>query len=376
MQVIVLGGGYAGLTLVRELEAVVSADVNLTLVDERESHLVQHLLHRTVRVPSLADRLLIPFEEVLSRTTHRQARVTGIDYDRRVVELTDGTLTYDICLVCLGGTTAFHGLSGVETHATPLKRPSHAQEIRTTFDSLLETGGRVIVGGAGLSGIQLAGELAELAVGADTPPEILLLEEAQTVAPTFSETFQMAIREELDARGVDVWTGQRVVRADTERVTLASGTELDYDQFVWTGGIRGQDALAGERPVVRATLRLDDRLFGLGDAVRVIDADGAAVPATAQAAIGQAAVGATNVDRLVRYLQDGSGFEPLLKQYRQQSPGWVVSVGDGTVAQVGPSVLQGLPARTLKTTLGARYIGSLGQVENALGYVRETFDGR
>lgn len=376
MHVVVLGGGYAGLTLVRKLETTLDGTVDLTLVDERETHLVQHLLHRTVRKPSLVDRLLVPFEEALTRATHRQTRVTSIDYDRQVVNLADGTLPYDVCAVCLGARAAFYGLPGVKQYATPFKRPIHARQIRTTFETLLETGGRVVVAGAGLSGIQLAGELAELAATADTAPEILLLEEQETVAPTFTPQFQTALHEELDARGVDVRTGQQVVRADEESVGLASGATLDYDQFVWTGGIQGQDALAGERPIVRADLRLAGRTFGLGDAVRVIDADGSVVPASAQTAVGQAAVTTTNIEQLVTHLQDERAFEPRLAQYRQHSRGWVVSVGDGTVAQVGPTVLRGLPAHALKTTIGAQYISSVGTVGNAIEYARKTFKSK
>jgi NADH dehydrogenase len=371
MHVVVLGGGYAGVTLTRRLERSLP-DADITLVDERETHLVQHLVHRAIRRPDLGDRLAIPFEEILSRATHRRARVTGIDRDRQTVSLADGHLDYDVVALCLGAETAFYGLPGVESHATPLKRLAHAATIREAFERVCETGGRAVVGGAGLSGIQTAGELAERA--ADAPAEVVLLEQADSVAPSFPEPFQQAVAEELAARGVEVRTGVTVERADAETVVTDDG-DIASDQFVWTGGIRGPDALARDRPQVRATLRLDDRAFALGDAARVVDADGTAVPATAQAAIGEAETAATNIGRLVGHLRDDEGFEPRLAQHRHDARGWVVSVGDGTVAQVGSSVLRGAPARALKTSIGGGYMGRIGAIENAARYVHESVHG-
>jgi NADH dehydrogenase len=371
MHVVVLGGGYAGVTLTKRLEQSLPTGVSLTLVDERETHLVQHLVHRAIRTPSLGDRLSIPFDELLSRATFRQARVTDIDRSQQTVTLPNDRLEYDLLAVALGARTAFYRLPGVEAHATPLKRLDHAATVREEFETVAERGGRVVVGGAGLSGVQAAGELAELAADASADPEVVVLEQAPSVAPSFPGSFQTAVTEELAARGVDVRTGTTVRRADEETIALADGS-VDYDQFLWTGGIRGPPPLGANRQEVRATLRLDDRAFALGDAARVVDAEGTAVPATAQSAVQQAETVATNVGRLLAHLRDGSGFEPRLTRYRHDSRGWVVSVGDGTVAQVGSSVLRGAPARALKTTIGGGYMGMIGAVDNAVEYVRDS----
>jgi len=371
MHVAVLGAGYAGVALVNKLEESLPPEVEITLVDESESHLVQHLLHRVVRKPSLSEKLTIPIEELLTRAEHKQAHATDIDADNRKITFEDGSMEYDVGAVCLGAQTAFYGLPGVEANSTPLKRLKHAECIREEFAAVREAGGRVIVGGAGLSGVQVAGELAEMAREADTDPEVLLLEQREQVAPTFPGRFQNAVADELDNRGVTVHTGRAVERADEETVELVDGTELAYDQFVWTGGIAGQEPFRGDRPEVRADLRLADGTFGLGDAVRVVDANGEPVPATAQTAVRQADVAARNIERIVENAD--SGFQPRLARYRYSSLGWLVSVGDGTVAQVGPSVLRGKSAKALKTTVGAGYLSSVGAVENATEFVRSKF---
>jgi NADH dehydrogenase len=410
MRIAVLGAGYAGLTLARRLERKLPAGVEIVLVNDSPTHLVQHELHRVVRRPSLADGITVELAAVLDHAVVREAVVAGIDPEARTVELESGaSIRYDVGAVCLGAETAFYDLPGVEEHGTPLKRLPDAARIREDFLCLLGSGGsggpdgpgrssgsggRVVVGGAGLSGVQVAGELAALAreEGSREAIEVVLLEQAGSVAPDFPENFQAAVRAELDDSGIEVRTGAAVERATAETIVLTGGEELGYDQFVWTGGIRGPGALGGERPTVGNALQLDDRTFVVGDAARVVDADGAAVPASAAAAIREARTVAESIAGIVEHElatgRDGAGgergercrggrasgddvFGPRPEPFRFDAPGWLVSVGDGAVAQVGPSVVRGAAAKALKTTVGAGYLGSVGAIRNAADLVNE-----
>jgi NADH dehydrogenase len=371
MHVAVLGAGYAGVSLARKLERTLPDAVAITVVDERETHLVQHLVHRLVRHPSLADELTVPIADLLGRAQHRRARVTGFDPDAGAVELEDGNLSYDLGAVCLGAETAYYDVPGARDHGTPLKRVRHAERIRSDFLDVCDREGRAVVVGAGLSGVQVAGELADLAREEAAAAEVRLLEQLETVAPNFPENFQRAVGEELVDRGVRVETGRTVTGVDDDEVALADGDRLPYDQLVWTGGIAGGDATGGQRPVVRSDLRLGERTFAVGDAARVVDADGEPAPASAQTAVRQADVAATNLSRLVEFHRDGDDFEPRLDRYRYDELGWLVSIGDGTVAQVGPTVVRGGAAKALKTTVGAGYLASVGAVRNASEFVWE-----
>ncbi|NLV12005.1 NAD(P)/FAD-dependent oxidoreductase [Haloarcula argentinensis] len=372
MRVAVLGAGYAGLTLARKLEQTLPDSVSLVVVDEQTEHLVQHELHRVVRRPSLANEITVDLDEVLDCEI-RQARVTDVAPDEGTATL-DGseTLSYDVGAVCLGAQTAFYDLPGVREHATPLKRLDDAREIRERFHGLSD-GDRVVVGGAGLSGVQVAGELAEMREDSDI--EVLLLEQEDAVAPAFPASFQSAVHDALVDAGVTVRTGTGVAEADADAITLEDGSELAMNQFVWTGGIEGSPALDADRPVVRADLRLGESTFAVGDAARVVDSDGEAVPASAAAAIREARVAADNIGTLVEQSQGSHGeFQPRLTQYQFNVPGWLVSVGDDAVAKVGPSVLTGRAALALKTTVGAGYLGTVGAVQNAVDLVSEELD--
>lgn len=372
MHVLVLGGGYAGLVTARGLERRLPDDVDLTVVDDTGEHLVQHELHRVIRRPDLAEDIAIPLADLLDDAEVRRARVQGVDRDRRRVELDDGTLSYDVAAICLGAETAFFDLPGVEDHATPLKRLEHAATIREEFLEVVESGGgTVVVGGAGLAGVQVAGELSAFAreegVGDDV--RVLLIEQRDTVAPPFSGAFADAIQSELTELGVDVMTGTTVEGADEDVVSLADG-EVAYDQFVWTGGITGTAAMDGERPGVRAHLQVDERTFAVGDAAAVVDADGGSVPASAQAAVRAGRVAARNVASVVDGLHEGETTTVGLKRWRFTSAGWLVSVGDSAVAQVGPTVLRGDLASLAKAGVGVSYLARTGSYGSAAALLR------
>ncbi|WP_253736585.1 NAD(P)/FAD-dependent oxidoreductase [Halohasta salina] len=382
MHVVVLGAGYAGVTLTRKLESSLPAAVDLTLVDEHERHLVQHEVHRAIRRPSIVDAIEVPLDSLFDRAEIVTARIEDVDPEANRVVLDSGeTIDYDYAGLCLGADTADYGLPGVADYGLPLKSVDDAEAIRERALEAIDAGdeARFVVGGAGLSGVQVAGELATLAEeeGAADRIEIVVLEQLESVAPAFPAAFQDAVAEALAARGVEIRTETAVSEATDSTVETRherTGTErsVDYDLFVWTGGIGGAAAMAGDRPIVRADLRLTESTFALGDAARVVDADGEAVPASASAAIRAAPVAASNITRLVGWeLDDRTGFEPRMELFRFDVPGWIVSVGDGAVAQVGPKVVTGKPAKALKASVGAGYLTSVQAIRQATELVGE-----
>ncbi len=384
MRIVILGGGYAGITVTRRLERQLSEDVEIVLIDETGTHLVQHEVHRVVRRPELADILTFPLENLVSRATVRTARVTDLDTSEQTVtieptaveteetdkasESIDGeTLTYDYAAVCLGAETEFYGLEAVEEHAIGLKSVEEVTAIRER--ALESPEGNVIIGGAGFSGIQLAGELAALSTEEDLGLDITLVEQAERIAPGFDTPFADALDAELAARGVTVVTGVGIETADETSVTLENDTTLESDLFVWTGGIRGPAATAGNRLAVGADLRVDESTFVVGDGGRITDLEGVEAPATAQTAVRQARVAAANI-RLLAEREDP--MEPVeFETYTAETAGWVVSVGDGAVAQVGPVIVSGEPARATKAAIGASHLGSVGAICQASTLVAE-----
>lgn len=371
MRVVILGGGYAGLTVTRRLERQLADDVELVLVDDTGTHLLKHELHRIVRHPELADVLTMPLETVVSRATVRNARVTDIDTHEEVVTLDTTTgaeqLEYDFAAVCLGSETAFYGIESIKQHATPLKEITDAQTIRERVRT--SPGSDVVIGGAGFSGIQLAGELASLSAEESLDLAITLVERADRIAPMFVEPLARAIEDELDARDVAIETGVGVEHADETSVSLANGETLPADVFAWTGGIAGPQATDGDRRPVGADLRIDETTFAAGDVGEVTDQEGATAPASAQTAVRQARVVAENITRCIEAREREE--PPELERYTVDVPGWVVSVGDGAVAHVGPVVISGEPARAVKAFIVGSHLTSVGATRRASMMVAE-----
>ncbi|ERH06314.1 MAG: NADH dehydrogenase, FAD-containing subunit [Halonotius sp. J07HN4] len=385
MHAVVLGAGYAGVTLARKLEDALPPAADLTIVEESDTHLVQHEVHRAIRRPSITDAIEVPLESLFDRAAVVTARVESVDSETGEVTLDSGeTLDYDYGALCLGAETAFYDLPGVQEHGHTLKSVADAETIRERALEVIDTGepASVVVGGAGLSGVQVAGELATLAdeEGARERIDITLLEQRDSVAPAFPEAFQDAVADELAERDIEIHTQTAVTEATASAVTTqheATGDtdELAADLFVWTGGIAGAEAMAGDRPVVRRDLRLTESTFAVGDAARIVDADGEAVPASASAAIRAATPAAENIAALAEWeLAGGDGFEPELTPFRFNAPGWIVSVGDGAVAQVGPEVVTGKPAKAMKASVGAGYLSSIREVRKATELVGEELE--
>ena len=376
MRVLVLGGGYAGVVAVSRLERRLPDDVELLLVDERESHLIRHELHRVIRRPEFAETIQIPFDRILGRAEHLQGTVTGIDNDEsRVTVDGQGPLDYDAALLSFGAGPAYYDLDGVQANSIPLDSPEDALDIGTRMEDLLAAGdGRVVVGGGGLAGIQAAGELAALREQwGDSEVAITLLEQASRLAPQFEDGFDGRLQTALEELCVKVRTGSEIVSATEDGVELAGGNSLESDLFVWNGGIAGRPATSGQRPRVRADLRLDGETFAAGDAVSVIDVDGSPAPPSAQTAIRQAKVASTNIEKTVSARLNGESFRPRYDRYRDESFAWVVSVGDATMAKIGPQVVSGQPAKAIKSTVGVGYLSSAGAIREAISIAGEEF---
>lgn len=386
-RVVVLGAGYAGAGAVKRFEAVAPDDAELVWVSEHDYHLVLHEVHRVIRRPRVESKVTIPVSEVKSDDTEFvQGLVTGIDVDDRVVELADGEpVAYDYLLVALGSATAFYGIDGLEEHALTLKG---LEDARAIHDAVRTAAGeadrsdpaRILVGGAGLSGIQAAGEVAEWRDDNNAPVEIELVEGLDEVFPGNPEPLQRALRKRLVERDVEIRCGDFICSVDESTVTLGEdeadpAAELGYDVLVWTGGICGQPELSdvpldaddrsGRLHADTDFGTSDDRVFAVGDTALIEGSDGAATP-TAQAAWDAAEVAGRNLAHAV----EG---EPL-ETWTYVDKGTLVSVGEDAVAHdvavpgvapFLPKTFGGAPAKALKKTVACRWIADVASLSRA-----------
>ena len=368
--VVVLGSGYAGTGAIKRLESELDGEADLTWVSDVDHHLVLHESHRCIRNPDVKEKITFDVSEIKSPATRFvQGRVEAIDTDERVITLADdSTVEYDYLLVGIGSKTAFFGIEGLEEHALTLKS---LEDVLGIHDAVTEAAreaarndpAQVIVGGAGLSGIQSAGEIAEFRDKHRAPLEIHLVEGLDNVFPNNDPVVQAKLRKLLEEKDIEIHTGEFIGEVDDETVYVGDETELEYDVLLWTGGITGQDAAEtaavdkderSNRIEAASDFRTsDERVFALGDAA-LVDQPGQDNPAppTAQAAWQAAEVAGENIARAIRG-------EPLV-EWTHEDKGTLISVGSKAVAHnvkgVPMDTFGGPAAKALKKTVAARWI--------------------
>ncbi|WP_423747409.1 FAD-dependent oxidoreductase (plasmid) [Haladaptatus sp. SPP-AMP-3] len=386
-KITVLGSGYAGVAAVQSLEDELEEDTDIVWVSETNHHLVLHEVHRCIRDPAVREKVVIPVDDLKSAETEFvQGTVTGLDVDDRTVHV-DGeeSIDYDYCVVCLGSQTAFYGIDGLAEHALTLKNLGDALTIHQQVEAAAEDASdddpaQVVVGGAGLTGIQTAGEVAAFRDERDVPVEIRLIEMEDEIFPGHDHEFQGAIRNKLERMDIDTTTGATVSEVDDETIRFEDEDLLRYDVFVWAGGVRGDDALADvdidtehDRAYANSTFKTsDDRVLAIGDAALVEqDAEGGPLseqdaweavvnpdtddvpPPTAEAAMEEGEHVGENVARMI------DDREPVHWSYINK--GTLVSVGDEAVAHdilgIPLNTFSGPGARVLKKSISARWIG-------------------
>ena len=377
--VVVLGSGYVGAGAIKSLEEHLDGRATITWVSDVDYHLVLHESHRCIRDPSVREKITIPVEEIKSPSTRfRQGTVTNVDTDEQLVELEDSDdVEYDYLLVGIGSRTAFFGIDGLREHAHTLKSLDDALGIHDAIseaaaEATREDPATVVVGGAGLSGIQTAGEIAEYRDDFGAHVDIELVEGLDRVLPNSDPELQGALRKRLEAKDVNIHTGEFIGEVDEETVYVGDDTEMDYDVLIWTGGITGREAIENanvdkddrsNRVFADRTFETsDERVFALGDSALVDQPGDDPAPPTAQAAWQAAEVAGENLARRVNG-------QPLA-EWTHEDKGTVVSVGEQAVAhdvQFLPiSTFGGEPAKILKKGIAARWIADVSSLGRAV----------
>lgn len=318
-RVVVVGGGFAGLQLVHSLKG---APVDITLVDRRNHHLFQPLLYQVATTVLATSEIAWPIRRLYRNrpdVTTLLDEVLGVDRAARTVQLKSGeVLEYDTLVLATGARHAYFGRDDWESVAPGLKTLEDATTLRrrvllaferaelTNRTSELDAQLTFAIIGAGPTGVEMAGMIAELAHQV-LPPEfrkidtkrtrVLLVEAGPRVLPAFSEDLSAYAKSALEKLGVEVLTGKPVTAITEEGVTIGE-TFVPARTVMWAAGVQaspaakwlGIEADRAGRAVVGADLAIDSdpNIFVLGDTALVMQ-DGKPVPGIAPAAKQQGA---------------------------------------------------------------------------------------
>lgn len=312
--VVIIGGGFAGLWAVRGLA---SAKVRITLVDRGNHHLFQPLLYQVATAGLSAPNIAAPLRHILRRqknVTVLLGEVARLEPDAKRLHLGDGrTLDYDQLLLASGATHAYFGRDDWAAHAPGLKTLDDALEIRRRILTAFERAEAeddadaraawltFAIVGAGPTGVELAGTLAEIARHtlrgefrrADPRrARVLLLEAGPRVLSSFPESLSERARRQLEALGVEVRTGAPVRAIDGDGVQLGE-TRIAARTVLWAAGVAasplardlGVPLDRAGRVIVQSDLRVPGHpdIHIAGD-LAALQCDGKPVPGVAPAA--------------------------------------------------------------------------------------------
>ncbi len=311
-QVVIIGAGFGGLNAAKSLKNV---DVDITIIDRRNFHLFQPLLYQVASAALNPSDIAYPIRSVFRRQRNVRrivmGEVIGLDLDRRRVQLAEGAdVPFDYLVVASGATHSYFGNDQWSEFAPGLKTIEDALYIRRQILSAFEEAERhpdraaelltFVVVGAGPTGVEMAGAMAEIAVHAmsnefkhidPTSSRVVLVEGAPHVLPVYPEPLSMKAKRQLETLGVEVVTGSLVQGIDDAGVTLGDGTRIESETVLWAAGVKASQLgeLLGARldragrVVVEPDLSIPGRLnvFVIGDLATLPDVPGVA-PAAMQ----------------------------------------------------------------------------------------------
>jgi NADH:ubiquinone reductase (H+-translocating) len=402
-RILILGAGFGGLYCAIKLNKLLKhrKDIQLTLVDKKNYFQFSPLIHEVASGGLSRDNVVQPLRQMFRKNLPKiiETKVESIDTYKRKVFIAEGILEYDFLIIALGATNQFFSTQGAEAYALTLKEIKDAVLLRNrlihSYDKASKTQNnqrqkdllRVVVVGGGPTGVEVAGELADLAndellkAYPDIKKgdcEILLLQSADRLVPQAVEKFSNAVLKKLEKLGVNILCATRVNEVMPDGVVCNKETRINAGLVVWTAGVKANDVKINpdlpkdknNRINVESTLQLKDfpEVFVIGDQACLQDKEtGQPYPMRAQFASRQGKFVAKNINRL---LNGGK-----VKNFFYQDQGFIVSVGQWqAVADLYGFVFSGRLAWWIYRTIYLfKLVGLRNKVKVALDWTVNLF---
>lgn len=314
-RVVIIGAGFGGLSAAR---ALAKSPVDITLIDKHNYHLFQPLLYQIATAALSPAQIAQPIRAIVRKQKNCRTElgeVTGIDTERQVVFSRAGELPYDYLIVATGATHDYFGHNDWAKNAPGLKSIDDATHIRrrilqafeqaetSEHDDLKRALMTFVVVGAGPTGVEMAGAIAELARHTlkgefrrinPASARIILAEAGPNVLAAFPEKLSKEALNDLEKIGVEVKTGHAVSACEAHQVTI-NNEVIPCRTIIWAAGVKASPAAVwlnaqtdrAGRALVEPdySLASHPNVFVIGDTASLKDVTGRVVPGLAPAAV-------------------------------------------------------------------------------------------
>lgn len=382
-RIVILGAGYGGIVTAIGLQKELNYnEADVTLVNKHDYHFITTHLHMPAAGTDNPENARIEISKLIDEFKIDFVKSTVVQirpYDKKII-LEDSTLSYDYLVIGLGGEPETFGIPGIKEYALNIRSINSVRLIREhieyQFARFKQEPHRMdfltfVVGGAGFTGIEFVGELAdripELCREFDVDPalvKIYNIEAAPTALPGFDAELVEYAMQVLAKKGVTFKIATAIKEVTVDGVVLSDGEIIRSTTVVWTGGIRGNrmveeagfDTKRG-RIVVDSNLRTKDfeNVYVVGDCSIVLNGEGQPYPPTAQIATQQGEIAAYNLVAAIR--------NTPMKDFTFVNRGIIASLGKGeAIGVVGTKKLKGFIAAMLKKVVEIRYLYKIGGI--------------
>jgi len=381
--IVILGAGYGGVLAAQSVRKYMDkSQAKVTVVNQFPTHQIITELHRLAGGTIKEDAVAIPLNKLFKDldVNLKISKVESFSVDNKQVNLADGTsLSYDALVVSLGSQTGYFGIPGLEENSMVLKSVNDAnhifdhieKRIKAYASSKNEADATIVIGGGGLTGVELVGEIVDNFPGIAkkygvqfNELKIKLIEAGPKILPVLPDHLIERATESLAKRGVEFITGTPVTGVVGNKIELKTGETIESNTFVWTGGVAALPIVADsglecDRGKAAVSEYLQSKshkdVFVVGDAALAFPEEGGRPYApTAQ--------NAWQMGELVGYNLYAYFNGKTMDSFNPVNSGTLASLGrKDAVASIGASnsSLKGLPATLMKEASNIRYLAHI-----------------
>ena len=369
---LVLGAGYSGLMTAIKLDKNTKQldDVQVVLVDRNKYHQYLHLAYEVASGVKKASDITVPMTELLRNRGIQfvQATVKGIDLKGKMVKTDKGDLAYHELVIALGSEPNYFHIKGAETFSMCVSSVEVATEVRDKLKTIFarEKSPRIVIGGGGFTGVELAGEFAEEFKCCTT-----IVEGSNTLLRSWNiPAFSQKVEQVLTEMGTELVFGKFISEVKPDAVILNDGTQIECSLFIWTGGVQGPRVVSesglktgkGNRAIVNEFCEAEGfkDIYVVGDCAMVKNPEtGEVVPQCIEIALQQAEVVAKNITA------DLAGMPRTV--YVPKFSGLIVAVGENFgIGKIHGIELEGQIAQMIKRIIHLRYVYEIAGLDEVV----------
>lgn len=386
--IVIVGAGYAGLRVACNLGKCKGARV--ILVNKDDVHVRLSELYEVGASRVKPEDVTVPIRKCTSSNiSFLKGVVSRVDFERRQVFTETGAINYDYLILAIGSEPEFFGIHGMREHSFTLWSLDDAKKISAHVEKMFTIASKerdeqkrrevltFVIGGGGITGVEIAGELAEwfvyLSKKYGIPQDdisLIMIDALPDILLTLKSNLINKAKKVLTSKGIQLKVNSPIVKVSSTGLELKSGEKIATRTMIWTGGVRcnslikGLGLPTGDRGRIKVNEYLQTaypNVYAIGDCAHLV-VDNVPIPQQVEVAFQTAVCAANNIMAEI-YGHDKKKCGPKIH-------GMVLSIGRRYgIADFGAISFTGFPAILLKHIFNVHYLISLGCFRLARGYV-------